>query len=448
MNIKVLRNPTLIDGNGGEPIPHVALVIKDDIITDIIRGTSKEYPMTATVFELGDCYVIPGLIDSHVHLAGDWSLAYNRKVVDVILRHALYAGITTIRDMGGDGRALSGVAREANLDEMEAPDCYYSALVAGPPFFSGTFAKDATKGETPGKVPWMQVITPETDIHEAITLARGSGARGIKIYSDLLVPQIKKITEEAHRQDMKVWAHAAVMPTRPKHVIDTGVDAISHTDLLAMETLDALPKTWGDYIYGFSTVMRSGKIPEDTLPKALIDYICTLFDATDPRKLNLDNPCFDNIFKKMIDNDTFLDATNFLGRLFGEKMMELICGIISMAHKAGIKISAGTDKFGTPKDGPFPNLFLEIETFVDFCGFTPLEAISAATLINAEVIGITDTHGTIEVGKKANLVVLNQNPIKDIRNLRQIRFVMKNGKIYDRSFYSPEGINDIMNELW
>jgi imidazolonepropionase-like amidohydrolase len=92
---------------------------------------------------------------------------------------------------------------------------------------------------------------------------------------------------------------------------------------------------------------------------------------------------------------------------------------------------------GDPNDHYLPNLFEEMESYVDYCGFTPLEAITSATLNGAKTIGIEETHGTLEAGKKANMVILKADPSRNIRNAREIKLTIKNGKFYDRSLYHP-----------
>jgi imidazolonepropionase-like amidohydrolase len=119
---------------------------------------------------------------------------------------------------------------------------------------------------------------------------------------------------------------------------------------------------------------------------------------------------------------------------------------MKLAHKMGVQIATGCEPMGSPNDHYLPNLFEEMESFVDYCGFTPLEAITSTTLISAKTIGIEKTHGTLEAGKKANMVILKADPSKNIRNAREIKLTIKNGKFYDRSFYHPVRIKSYAAE--
>ena len=101
---------------------------------------------------------------------------------------------------------------------------------------------------------------------------------------------------------------------------------------------------------------------------------------------------------------------------------------------------------GEPSDHYLPNLYEEIESYVDYSGLTPLEAITTATLNGAKSIGIEETHGTLEVGKKANMVILKADPSQNIRNAREIKLTIKNGRFYDRSHYNPARFKIIIEE--
>src|SRR5438552_16220654 len=90
----------------------------------------------------------------------------------------------------------------------------------------------------------MRAITPATDLTLAVAEAKGTGASAIKIYADLPGEDVKRITDEAHRQRLLVWAHAAVFPASPREVIDAGVDVLSHSCLLAYQALHEMPRAY------------------------------------------------------------------------------------------------------------------------------------------------------------------------------------------------------------
>jgi imidazolonepropionase-like amidohydrolase len=230
----VYSHANLIDGTGAALEPDMAIVTQGERIVAVVPATQAGSYKGATIIDMHGQFVLPGLIDSHVHLA----TAPNRRFAEALLRRDVYSGITAVRDMAGDTRALGEYARAAQMDEMPSPDIYYAALMAGPEFFRDPRTAAATQGHIPGQVPWMRAITDQTDMKIAVAEAHGTGATAIKIYADLPATLVDRIVAEAHRQGLLVWAHAAVFPASPLQVIDSGADVVSHACMLAYQASD------------------------------------------------------------------------------------------------------------------------------------------------------------------------------------------------------------------
>lgn len=396
----VLKNVYLFNGKTNKILKNHCIVIKDDTITDIYPLGKKEIPATAFLLNLEGNYVIPGLIDAHVHISH-----MSAEDVKMVLSWALKGGITSVRDMGGDVRKLAALRRDALLHEIESPYIYYSAIMGGPTFFTDFRVVGSTLGETPGKLPWARAITPSTDMRQAIAEAKGSGAAGIKIYANLPKEEIQRIAAEGHKQRLKIWSHASVFPAKPIDAVLTGVDVISHCGLLVWESVKEIPQT---YEHRHEAKYDIGSLKDES---------------------------YEKLFKEMVKRNTILDATVYiyLEKIAKDdkKMAEFCIEVTKMAHQYGVKIATGTDYIYKP-GAPFPNVHYEMELLVDKCGLTPLQALQSATCINAEALGIEDRTGTIEIGKRADLVILSANPVTDIRNAREIRYVIKGGKLYVR----------------
>ena len=191
----------------------------------------------AKVVELAGRFLMPGLIDAHVHLA----TPPNRRQAEAVLRRDIYGGVTAVRDMADDLRAVGDLARASLVGEIAAPDIYYAALMAGPDFFTDKRTAQTSAGGVPGDVPWMQAVMDDTDLTVAVAQARGTYATAIKLYADLSPELAGRITTEAHRQHMLVWAHATLFPAKPSEVVAAGVDAISHACLLVREPQAHVP---------------------------------------------------------------------------------------------------------------------------------------------------------------------------------------------------------------
>lgn len=411
--LEIYHGFTLIDGLGGPPIEDAAISVRgNSIVTvgsrrELLSGPSA--PRDAIVVNLGGGYVIPGLIDAHVHL----STAPDRVNAEAELSRLLYGGVTAVRDMAGDARALGSLARDSRLGEIVAPDVYFAAVMAGPSFMSDPRPQASTVGETAGQVPWMQAITPETDMVRAVAEAKGTSATGVKIYANLAAAEVARITQEAHRQGMKVWAHSMVFPARPLEVIESGVDAISHACYLAWEAMAEVPAE-----YRHNVVPQYGA-----------------FDA--------DSQVFTELFDAMRAHGTILDATlATYTRPAAERSPDAQCdpafagALVRRAGAEGIPVAAGSD-FTTPPDDPFPALYRELEALVANGGLTPMQAIVAATSTAAKTIGIEATAGSLAHGRPVDFVLLRQNPLEDIGALRSVESVWKNAVRYERDGYQP-----------
>jgi imidazolonepropionase-like amidohydrolase len=299
---------------------------------------------------------------------------------------------------------------------MECPRVYFSALMAGPTHLLGDRRVDQiSHGRARGEAPWARAVTPDTDIAKAVSEAKATGATGIKIYTDLAPEIVAKIAAEAHRQGLKVWSHAAIYPGRPSDAVRAGVNVISHSNLIVAEGMEKVPQQYaGSY--------------------RLLDY----------NSAGVESKAISDLLQLMLSKGTFLDPTMVVtaqlaktekGTIFQDpqQMAEWSYRFTMRAHIRRVPIVAGTDVQETPTTRDFPNLHAEMELLVTKAGLTPLEAITAATRNGAQVLGISDSYGTIAPGKIADLVVLTADPSVDIRNTTKIAYVIKGGQLHIRS---------------
>lgn len=401
------RNATLIDGTGAPGRPGMSVLVEGEKITAVRPDAQLVAPAGARVVDLTGKVLAPGLIDSHEHLA----TPPNRIRAEASLRRDLYGGVTLVRDMADDLRAVAELARASRKGEIAAPDIRYAALMAGPSFFADPRTIAVSYGYTPGKTPWMQAIDAGTDLRETVTLARGTSAAAIKIYANLPGDLVAKITAEAHRQGLQVWAHTAVYPATPAEVVAARPDAMSHACSLG----HAVAGTPGSY---------QARMPMDDKPF-----------------LAADNPAVEALLQKMKAAGIVLDATTSIyqqarpgGRpgLCSGAMSEALA---RQAYKAGVTISAGTD-WVAPYDDPWPTLHKEMAALAK-AGLPLNEVIKAATLNGARAAGAENEVGTIQAGKLANLIVLAKDPTADLENLKTLEFTVKRGREYRRADFTP-----------
>jgi imidazolonepropionase-like amidohydrolase len=392
---------SIIDAKHMQPAGRQTVVIKNGTIAQIFPDGSQPLADSMPVIQLKGKFLLPGLIDTHVHLATDPSGTDNRVSTLAVLERMLYSGITSVRDMAGDARTLAGLARDARTGDIPAPDIYFSALMAGPSFFKDPRTIATTKGGRAGMMPYMRAVTDTTDLRLAVAEAKGTGATGIKLYADLDADLVSRIVTEAKKQGLLVWGHAWLNPARPSDLIKAGVGSISHAPLLLHETMDSVPVAW-----------KKQPLPDrfwnDSLPNETVLF---------------------NLMKK---HGTILDATLSAYHQWARQDpsmsydYEITKGLAAAAYRAGVTICAGTD------DDQESLVQSEMGLLVRDAGMSPRDAIIAATEHGAEALGIAGSCGTIETGKNADLVILDKNPLEDIENIRSVFLVIKKGKIFKK----------------
>ncbi|UWX04401.1 amidohydrolase family protein [Pseudoxanthomonas sp. NC8] len=412
----VYRHAVLIDGTGAPARPGTSIVVEGERIVAVLPDAQAD-TSGAQVVDLHGQYVIPGLIDTHVHLTTPPDAAEARAT----LRRQVYSGVTAVRSMADDTRSVGELARQALVGEIPAPDIHYAALMAGPGFFKDPRTVAVTGGRTPGQTPWMQAVDERTDLVMAVAMARGTSADGIKLYADMPGPLLAKITTEAHRQGIPVWAHAAVFPAMPGDDVAAGVDVVSHSCPLAYEGSAHRPASYHERTPVDESAFKDGRMPAS----------------------------ISGLFADMAARGIILDATNLVYLRHVEEYArekkgppprcsaELTLRLTAQAFRQGVAISSGTDG-DNPADAPFPSLHDELDLLAGPVGMPAMEVIRAATATAARALGQDKAMGTVEPGKLANLVVLSQDPLADIGHLRSVTETVKHGVRYPRSAFKVE----------
>ncbi|MEW1780005.1 amidohydrolase family protein [Streptomyces sp. NPDC086777] len=416
--VTVYRGATLFDGTGG-PLRPSTTIVTDGARLHTVTGDADPLPphaADAPQVDLAGRFVVPGLVDTHQHLA----TPPDRPVAEAVLRRLVHSGVTAVRDMADDLRHIGDLARATLVGEIPGPDIRYAALMAGPSFFDDPRTHEVSRGAVPGAVPWMQAVTPGTDLPIAVALARGTHAAAIKVYADLDAATVAAVTAEAHRQGIAVWAHATVFPAGPGEVVAAGVDSVSHVTLLAFE----------DPTEPLSSYKTKPPVDHDR------------FAAGDDPKLTA-------LFAEMRRRGTVLDATASMwtsDELRGDtaesaeraaRNADLAAAVTAQAYRAGVDVCTGTDHETAPGD-PFPALYGELAFLVDRCGIPAADVLRSATLVGARAAGTEADMGTVEPGKLANFAVLDENPLHDIGNLRTITYTVRRGHRFDRAEFDKD----------
>jgi imidazolonepropionase-like amidohydrolase len=399
---------TLIDVNSGEPRANALIEVRGDKIEAIrdFSSSSERAPGSAFI-DLGTETCLPGLIDTHTHvlLQEDvtqaeydeqllkWSLPYRTIRATVAARKALEYGFTTIRDLETEG---------AMYADVSVRDAIRQGWIPGPRMLVATRALDVTGaypllGYAP-EVPvphGVQVVDGPEEARKAVREQISYGADWIKLYADrgyrvapggvlddiptFTPEELHAIVDEAHRERHKVAAHAMGL-NGVHNAVAAGVDSIEHGMYIADDDLE-------------------------TMTQRGIYYVPTLFVG-----------------------EYVAQGRAAAGAHVWVDMINIHAETFRRALRAGVKIAFGTDAGGFSwAIDPAREFPLMVKY-----GMTPAQAIRAATVSAAELLGMQNEVGSLDPGKFADVVAVPGDPLKGIQTLERVNFVMKGGAVFKK----------------
>ena len=398
----VITGATLIDGTGGAPLADAVVIIEGDRITAVGPRNKIPIPKGATVVDAHGKFLLPGLWDMHAHFEQvEWGPTY------------LAAGVTTARDVGNEFEFITAVRDAIKEGRGLGPRLLLAGIV---------------DGDSPTAWGTIRASTPE-EARTVVNRYHDAGFQQMKIYSSVKLEIVKVICEEAHKLGMTVTGH---IPNGMNAIqgVEAGMDQINHIQYIPSVMR---PK-------GFRPTPGQPPPPIDfQSPEAqqTLQFLIAHHTVIDPTMVIFewslhpaDTP-FANIEPGAAKlprelagaiNNTGVPAANVPR---AQAILEQYLATIGALHRAGIPIVVGTDQVV-----PGHSVHREIELYVK-AGFTPMEAIQAATLVPARVMKIENDVGTIEKGKRADLIILDANPLDNISNIRTVKTVITAGRVYD-----------------
>jgi imidazolonepropionase-like amidohydrolase len=423
---------TLWDGTGRAPVPGAVTLVRGQRI--LCAGGAGECPVPkgARIIDARGQFLIPGLIDSHVHLLFLIGGSAGQEL-GLDLRDLLAQGITSVRDMGTDPAALLARVRAFQA----APRVHAMQLVAGRRFFFNGFHATRTARGTIYRQPpaiamqqlgWRPLqFNPGDDPDALVAEARKAGAMGLKLYAQMDSGSVRQLTEAAHRADMPVWGHAWVQPASVREQATAGQDGVVHAAGLAGELFTVEDR---------DTLVRDGDL------QAATAEVATVGAALDPRVL----AALDTMARHGVMLEPTLDAVRQSVRSYDAKLRHIPSlqeeyvrsasrfgmEVARQAVKRGVRISAGSDHVSYGPVADRATLFGELQLLVDSLDMSPTAALLAATRDAARAIGGQPGRqiGTIQKGRYADLVLLSRNPLENIANLEHVELVMIGGKLW------------------
>ena len=379
-----LVGATLVDATGSPAVPNATVVVDHGRIVAAGPSASTPVPPGARRIEVAGKTIIPGLWDSHAHLHQiEWIPTY------------IAAGVTTVRDMGSEWPLLVAMRKAIRAGTVTGPNLFFAGLIDGPGLQGfGEFSAG----------------TPE----EGRALVRRYHQLGfemIKIYMALAPEVTAAICDEAHKQGMRCTGH--VPNSMDLHeAIDAGMDQIAHFPVRGDLTTDDGKKQIAHFLAKktvFDPTASWGEIGGKSAQEPM--------ENIQPVLQHLPRPLLQEHVASLGQSPS--DTATSHARL--ARML----ANIKAAHDAGVPIIAGTDE-GIPAY----SVYRELELYVK-AGFTPMDALRSATAVAAQAMRVDKDMGTVETGKRADLLILDANPLENISNVRTVRFVMKNGRMFE-----------------
>ena len=389
MNL-IVRNVRLIDGTGAKPVPRVSVEVKNGVISWIGEDTARPRKQTnqEEINGLG-LTLIPGMIDCHEHFTGDGGLDNMERLLndsaDVFTlravdngKRALMSGVTSARDVG----ARFGVNIRLAQDTASGAESGPRIIAAGEWLqFPGTWPPGLTRRiETVEEL--LEAIREQIDNGAGLIKigATGEGPNGEQ-FATLGAEALNAAVGAAHKAGLKIAAHCLGFEGS-RQAAEAGVDSIEHGTFLDQDTIELMAQK-GTYMVPtmsvYDALLRLG--PEMGRSKEQMD---------------------DTLYRKDQNQDSF-----------------------RRAMKAGVKIAAGTDAGGAPNRHGF--IAREVELMVE-AGMSPESALEATTREAANLLGIEDQIGTIEIGKQADMVLIDGDPHSDPAALRNVWAVLQAGR--------------------
>jgi imidazolonepropionase-like amidohydrolase len=396
---------TLIDGTGAAPIADSAVVVHDGSIVAAGPRAKVKVPNGAHVVNAKGKFLLPGLWDMHAHFEQvEWGPIY------------LAAGVTTVRDCGNEFEFITAVRDAIAEGRGLGPRLLLAGVVDG----AGPLALGVERVDTPEQArSWV-------DRYHAAHFQQ------MKIYSSVKLDELKIVADEAHRLGMTVTGHVPE-GLNAFQTIEAGQDQINHIQYIADMMHPPFPESMSrmdrrkavanldldspDAHRAFEFLKEHHTVVDPTL--ALFE----LFTATTAKTPASFEPGVEKIAPELAQPLTDVEPPSERSEVF-DKVFGKDIAIVGALHRAGVLVVAGTDQAV-----PGHSLHREIELYVQ-AGFTPMEAIQAATIVPARVMGLEKELGTVEKGKRADLILLNADPLADIHNTRQVEYVISNGAMY------------------
>tara|TARA_R110000868_G_scaffold1389_10_gene10749 strand:+ start:8267 stop:9727 length:1461 start_codon:yes stop_codon:yes gene_type:complete len=434
-----IKNVTLIDGTGTSEKPNQTIIFTDGKITQLGNAADIEIPKNTLVLDGHNKTVMPGLVMVHEHMyisahSLETRYANVRQLPVTFPRLYLAAGATTIRT-AGNVESYSDLNIKRDIDNGRIPGPFMEVTA---PYLEGN-----------GSIfPQMNELKRPEDAETFVNYWADQGFTSFKGYMAIDKPTLKAAIDAVHKRHLKITAHLCAVTYR--EAAELGIDNLEHgflastdfspnkkenecnvdseIDIAQIDIVDPKVKNLLQFLIDKKVGVTS------TL--AVFEGFLSTQKAPSTEVLNAFSPDSRDYYLKQFANiKSSVGPTAFDKAYLNNAKME------KLFYDMGGLLTVGTDPTGNGGTLAGYGTWQAIELLVEADGFSPLEAIKIATLNGAKALGFEKTKGTIEIGKNADLLLIEGNPSKNISDIRNVEFVFKNGVGYNskKLFESVKG---------
>ena len=404
----------LFDADKGVFLTDRAVLASGGKIVAIGAAGSIKAPPGARVIDGKGKTLVPGIWDSHMHIGDDWDVLAN-----------MANGLTSFRSPGTDlDRAVAVVPRRASGE-----------LLMGEPFIQAIVDK-----KDPLAAQGSITVSSEAETIAAVRKIKAAGLWGVKFYTSMVPAWIKPGATEAHKLGLHVSGHVPAT-MRPIEAVRAGYDEITHLNFIMMQMMpkevvdkaNTAARFEGPAKYAKDVDLSSAEVKafvaELKQRGTIIDPTLVIFEGSFLAEggtpmpayapyMGIISPVLDRVFRAggypLVEGYTRADYAKSYAKMMG---------LVTVLHKAGVTIVAGTDGSGI-------ELVRELELYQQ-AGFTPAEALQSATIVPARMVGADQRTGSIAVGKEADMVLVDGDVSKDLGALRRVVTVVSDGFVMD-----------------
>lgn len=440
----LISNATLIDVEAGKAVPNAHLLIEGDTIADVLVGAKPEVPTVLNVYDAGGKFIMPGLIDVHVHLATYWHLASgdfspeDSLVIKSTLEQFVRYGVTTVLSLGGGGSNNEQIVELKQLErsnEIVAPWLFgVGNLVTVPGSHPITTIMRLPEDVNQERLhrAGVTVVDQDDDPLPIIETKKQLDLDGVKIVIEagpapfypkprMSAATAERIIERAKKYKLPVYAHteyyeefSEAVRLAPHGIMHSVSDTLIHDfaliEQMKREEIWYVPTL--SLFYGFQFLDHPERLEDDFLRAGVSKRLIR----------SLEHPLFR------------LGFSSSIGEYNVSEWLETSMQNLVRLHGEGVKIALGTDA-STPFNFPGYSAHTEMELMA-LAGISNADILRIATINGAGFLGVEDKAGAIAPGKIANLIVLDENPLVDIQNTRGVRNVILKGRLIDPGLQS------------